>query len=227
VSTRDEILEQPVVIERLVRQQRRPLERLAAQLRRRQVEHVVIAARGTSDHAAVYAQYVLGIRNRLPVALAAPSIVSLYGVAPSFERSLVVGISQSGASPDVVAVIAAAREQGRPTLAVTNEPESELATTAETVVDLEAGPELGLAATKTYTAELAAVAALSAALLDDAAAWTALERAPVSIDAALGSGPAARAAADRRASLDRCVVLAGYATRRPASGRSSSRSWPT
>lgn len=217
MSTRDEILEQPLVVERLIRRQRWPLERLATQLRRRQVEHVVIAARGTSDHAAVYAQYVLGIRNRLPVALAAPSIVSLYGVAPSFKRSLVIGISQSGASPDVVGVIAAAREQGRPTLAITNQPESELATTAETVVDLEAGPELGLAATKTYTAELAAVSALSAALLDDVAAWNALERAPESIHAALGSELAARAAADRRSSLDRCVVLGrgyDYATAR-------------
>ena len=217
MSTRDEILEQPVVVERLIRRQRRPLERLAAQLRRRQVEHVVIAARGTSDHAAVYAQYALGIRNRLPVALAAPSIVSLYGVAPRFERSLVIGISQSGASPDVVGVVAAAREQGRPTLAITNEPASELAATADAIIDLEAGPERGLAATKTYTAELAAVAALSAALLDDEAAWTDLARVSERLAQALVSEVAARAAADRRAGLDRCVVLGrgyDYATAR-------------
>ena len=86
------------------------------------LRHVVIAARGTSDHAAIYAQYVLGVRNRLSVGLGTPSIVSLYGVVPDFSDALVIGISQSGASPDIVAVIAAARAQGSPTIAITNEP---------------------------------------------------------------------------------------------------------
>jgi glucosamine--fructose-6-phosphate aminotransferase (isomerizing) len=217
VSTRDEILEQPAVVDRLVREQRRALPALVDHLRRQRIEHVVIAARGTSDHAAVYAQYVLGARNRLPVALAAPSIVSLYGVAPRFERSLVIGISQSGASPDVIGVVVAAREQGQPTLAITNDPGSELASAADAIIDLAAGPERGLAATKTYTAELAAIATLSAALLDDETAWDDLARAPDQMALALASEGAARSAADRRATLDRCVVLGrgyDYATAR-------------
>jgi glucosamine--fructose-6-phosphate aminotransferase (isomerizing) len=178
---------------------------------------VIIAARGTSDHAAVYAQYVLGIRNRLPVALAAPSIVSLYGVAPAFQRSLVIGISQSGASPDVVGVVAAARDQGRPTLAITNEPASELASNAEVVIDLSAGPERGMAATKTYTAELAAVAALSAALLDDETSWVDLGRAAELMKEAMATEARARSAAAGRVGMDRCVVLGrgyDYATAR-------------
>ncbi len=217
MSTRDEIIEQPAVVERLIQSQRGRIHEVAELMRREHVEHVVIAARGTSDHAALYAQYLLGVRHRLPVALAAPSIISLYGVAPRFARSLVIGISQSGASPDVVSVVAAAREQGQPTLAITNEAGSDLAATADIVVDLGAGVERGLAATKTYTAELAAVAALSCALGGDAAAWRDLARLPDHLADALASEASARAAARRRPSLDRCVVLGrgyDYATAR-------------
>ena len=217
VTTRDEILEQPTIVERLVRSQRDRLREAAELIRREHVEHVVIAARGTSDHAALYAQYLLGVRHRLPVALAAPSITSLYGVAPRFARSIVIGISQSGASPDVVGVLAAAREQGQPTLAITNEAGSDLAATADIVVELEAGVERGLAATKTYTAELAAVAGLSVALGGKAAEWRALARLPDHIAGALASEASARRAAEDRASLERCVVLGrgyDYATAR-------------
>jgi glutamine---fructose-6-phosphate transaminase (isomerizing) len=217
VSTRDEILEQPSVVERLIHSQRARLHEVAELMRRQHVEHVVIAARGTSDHAALYAQYLLGVRHRLPVALATPSIISLYGVVPRFARSLVIGISQSGASPDVVGVVAAAREQGQPTLAITNEVGSDLAATADVVVDLGAGVERGLAATKTYTAELAAVAALSVALDGDAVGWRDLARLHDHLADALASEAAARAAAARRASLERCVVLGrgyDYATAR-------------
>src|SRR3954471_5989621 len=103
MGLRDEILEQPGVVARFIAERRETLERIAAMLRERGVDEVVFAARGTSDHAAVYAQYVLGARLAMPVALAAPSIVPLYGVEPRFGRSAVVGISQSGQSPDVVA----------------------------------------------------------------------------------------------------------------------------
>src|SRR6185312_12713023 len=115
------------------------------------VDHVVIAARGTSDHAAIYAQYVLGIRHSLSVGLGTPSVISLYGAQPRLDRSLVIGISQSGASPDVVAVLTEGRRQGAPTLAITNEPGSPLATAADTTIDLGTGPERAVAATKTYT----------------------------------------------------------------------------
>ena len=82
----------------------------------------MIAARGTSDHAAIFAQYVLGARNGLPVALAAPSLTSVYGRPPRVRNALVIGISQSGRSPDVVAVLADARRQGAITVALTNDP---------------------------------------------------------------------------------------------------------
>ena len=140
MGLRDEILEQPAVVGRLVRDGRAQIDEIGRALRSREIDNVVIAARGTSDHAAIYAQYVFGVRHRLPVALAAPSILSLYGVAPRFGRSLVIGISQSGMSPDVVGAVAAARGQSAHTIVITNDPASTLAGAAEFLIDLTAGP---------------------------------------------------------------------------------------
>ena len=192
------------------------LDAVAAEVRRRGIGLVVIAARGTSDHAAVYAQYVLGARNGLTVALAAPSLVTLYGASPRYGNALVIGLSQSGRSPDVVGVMAAARAQGALTLSITNDPASPLAMAAEHRIDLAAGEERSVAATKTYTAELLAVAMLSAAL-DDGGARAELSGVPQALAEALDAeGDALRIAADQ-AGLDRAVVLGrgfGYATAR-------------
>ena len=102
------------------------------------------------------------------MALAAPSLASIYGTAPRLHHALVLGISQSGRSPDVVAVLDDARRQGALTVAITNDPASELAAAAEHVVELQAGPERAVAATKTYLAEIAVIALLSGALAGDA-----------------------------------------------------------
>ena len=125
---------------------------------------MLIAARGTSDNAARYAQYVFGAYNHIQVALATPSLYTLYGTPPDLRGALVVGISQSGQSPDIVSVLTAGRAQGRPTLAITNEPNSPLAQAADWVLPLGCGVERAVAATKTYTTSLAALALLSTAL---------------------------------------------------------------
>ncbi|HEY8818295.1 MAG TPA: SIS domain-containing protein [Candidatus Limnocylindrales bacterium] len=206
-----EILEQPDVARRLLAAQADNIERIAASLRERPVGHVVIAARGTSDHAAVYAQYVLGVRHRLTVGLGTPSIVSLYGAAPDVRDALVIGISQSGASPDIVAVVDAARAQGAPTIAITNEPGSTLAAAADQTIDLGAGPELAVAATKTYTAELLAIALLSAALADDPADRAAVAAIPETLARALALEPEIeRIAADQAAANRALVIARGY-----------------
>ena len=211
MSLRDEILEQPEVAARFLRRAPDVVGPLADAIRARGVDHVVIAARGTSDHAAIYAQYVLGVRHALSVGLSAPSVISLYGAEPRLDRSLVVGISQSGASPDVVAVIEAGRKQGAPTLAITNDPESALADAAETTIDLGAGPELAIAATKTYTTELLAVAALSAALSRDPADASALAAIPDALAGALALEQDVETMAIEQAGADRLLVLArGY-----------------
>jgi glucosamine--fructose-6-phosphate aminotransferase (isomerizing) len=220
MSLAAEIAEQPAVAARLLGEGRPAIEaiadRIAPLIRDRSIDHVVVAARGSSDHAAIYAQYLFGIRLRLPVALATPSLLSIYGVEPRFDRSLVIGISQSGRSPDIVGVVAAARRQGAPTIAVTNEPASDLAAAADHAIDLATGPELAVAATKTYTSQLLAIALLVTEL--DAAAGAAdagpaLAGIPDAIAAALASESQAEAVAAHLAAAgrDRLIVVGrGY-----------------
>ena len=160
---------------------------------------------------------MLGIRHALSVGLGTPSVISLYGARPRLDRSLVIGISQSGASPDVVGVIAEGRRQGAPTVAITNDPSSPLAAAAETTIDLAAGPERAIAATKTYTTELLAVAALSVAWAGaagdggDAAGAADLAAVPDAMASVLALEPEVIAMAADQAAADRLLILArGY-----------------
>ncbi len=111
---RDEIFEQPDVLRSWLREQMDPVNRIAEAVQRREIDYVFLAARGTSDNAGTYAQYLFGSRNRLPVALAAPSLFTMYPQSPRLDRALVVGISQSGQSPDIVAVLEEGKRQGPP-----------------------------------------------------------------------------------------------------------------
>jgi glucosamine--fructose-6-phosphate aminotransferase (isomerizing) len=228
MSLRSEIAEQPAVAARLIDAGRPAIaaigRRLAARIASGEIRYVLIAARGTSDHAAIYAQYLFGQRLRLPVALAAPSLISLYRTEPRLDGALVIGISQSGQSPDIVETVAAGRRQGVPTVAITNDPASELATAAADVIDLAAGPELAVAATKTYTAELIAIALLVMAIreaLDEVGAaaddQAAIEAVPAALTAALETDEAARSLAAGLAERNRLIVVGrgyGYATAR-------------
>jgi glucosamine--fructose-6-phosphate aminotransferase (isomerizing) len=214
----DEIREQPEAARRLLELGTPVAERICAPLRARRPRFVVIAARGSSDHAALYGQYLLGVRNRLAVGLATPSTITLYGARPRLEDALVVGISQSGTSPDIVAVIDEARRQGAPTVAITNDPGSALATAAAEVIDLHAGEERATAATKTYTTELLAVVLLSLGLDPGSAQETGeLARLPALMEAALAAEEDAARIAAGHADRTRCVVLGrgyDYATAR-------------
>jgi glucosamine--fructose-6-phosphate aminotransferase (isomerizing) len=163
----NEIKEQPDVIARLLERETENARRLAADLRGR-FNYLVIAARGTSDNAARYAKYLLGAHNQLQVALATPSLFTLYKHPPRMDGALVVGISQSGQSPDIVSVMAEGARQGCPTLAITNDVRSPLAQAAAHCIPLHAGEERAVAATKTYTASLAAIALFSSLLANDA-----------------------------------------------------------
>ena len=207
MSLNDEIAAQPEIAERLLREAPEQLRPLVAAVRGRGITHVVIAARGTSDHAAIYAQYVLGALGGLPVALAAPSLFTRYASPPRVGDALVIGISQSGRSPDVVAVVEEARRQGAVTTVVTNDASSPLAAAAEHRLDLRAGAERSVAATKTYTAELMVIAMLAVALSDDAEGRAALAGVPDAQRAALRLADRAAALADDRAGLADCVVL--------------------
>ncbi len=162
-----EIAQQPAVIARLLDEAWPETEEIAAAIRACNPPFVCIAARGTSDNAARYAQYLFGQALGLPVMLATPSLHTLYHQPADLSRALVIGISQSGAAEDVRQVLADAREQGALTLAITNIADSPLANTAENTLTLRAGVELSVAASKTYTAQLTVVAMLAVALAHD------------------------------------------------------------
>ncbi len=211
MGLKDEIFEQPRVLSHWLDTQLAAVAGIARAIAQHDVEYVFLAARGTSDHAGVYAQYLWGSRNQLPVAFAAPSLFTRYDGSPRLRDALVVGISQSGESPDVVSVLAEGRRQGALTLAFTNVAQSPLAAAAELTLELQAGPERAVAATKTYTAELLCVAALSAALSGEPAALDELRQVPAAVAAALRLDEQAAQLASRQAALARCVVLGrGY-----------------
>jgi glucosamine--fructose-6-phosphate aminotransferase (isomerizing) len=176
-----ELREQPSALHRLLANQRGSAERVAALFRRADVEYVLIASRGSSSNAARYAQYVLGRAHRVPVAFATPSLYTLYGQPPRLDGALVIGISQSGRSPDGKEVLEEAKRQGRPTVAITNDVSSPLAGAADEVLALEAGEELAVAATKTYLNSLGAIALLFAVSTDDSEALHELEHIPANV----------------------------------------------
>jgi glucosamine--fructose-6-phosphate aminotransferase (isomerizing) len=215
----DEIREQPSVARRLLAEWRRSdLEGYAQPILPQRPAFALLAARGTSDNAALYAQYLLAVRNDLVAALATPSTITLYGARPRMNDALVVGISQSGRSPDIVAVLEEAARQGASTVAITNDTSSPLALAASHVIDLMAGPEKATAATKTYTAELLAVTRLSAMIdpLTDAEG-AALGRVPDLMESALATEPGAQVLAAHHAERNQAIVLGrgyGYATAR-------------
>ena len=218
MALRDEILEQPAAAARLLEAAPQAFAGISAVVARRRPRFVVICARGSSDNAALYGQYLFAVRNRMPVALATPSAITLFGARPDMSEALVVGISQSGRSPDILAVVEEARRQGAPTVAITNDAASPLAGTAEHTIDLRAGPELATAATKTYTSQLLAAALISFALDEPSAAERAgIAAVPEMMARALSVEPEARAIAAALPTLARAVVLGrgyDYATAR-------------
>ncbi len=159
-----EIQEQPRTLARLLAEGWPQVEAAAAAARAAGVRYVLIAARGSSDNAARYGKYLFGALNRLPVALAVPSLYTVYHTPPRSEGALVIGLSQSGRAADVAEVIRQARAEGAATLAITNYPDSPLGLAAERHILLRAGEERSIPATKTYTAQLLALAMLCAAL---------------------------------------------------------------
>ncbi len=209
----DEIRQQPEVVRRIISEEFHRVEALAAEIKRRRIAYAYVAARGTSDNAALYGKYVLEIQHGLPVALAAPSVFTLYEAVPHLgDNALVLGISQSGAAPDVLEVIKRARETGALTACITNEPASEMARAAEFPLLIGAGEEVGVAATKTYTGSLALLALLSTALDEThPERLEHLRRAADSMEKALGLDEAIRRLVDKYADMSECIILGrGY-----------------
>lgn len=145
----------------------------------------VTVARGSSDHAATFAKYLFETQLGLPTASAAPSVTTLYGAKLSLRNSLVIALSQSGASPDLVETLAAARQAGAVTVALVNQVPSPLAQIAEYVIPLHAGPELSVAATKSYLAMLGALVQFTALMTQQPALLNALDALPDALHSAV------------------------------------------
>jgi len=197
---RREMGEQPEVLERL----------LASGFRcdAGDVAGVVIVARGSSDHAAVYGRYLLELATRRPVALAAPSLYTRYGARTDASGWLVVGVSQSGKTPEIVDVVRRLRDGGGKAIAITNDGTSPLAEAAEAVIELGAGEERAVPATKTFTAQMAAFALLAASLGDVPWEERDLARVPASVAAVLEDPAPAADLATRWADVQQLVVTA-------------------
>lgn len=201
-----EIKQQPEVIARSLETNWDRLAGLAEVLRQQPPRLVLFVGRGSSGHAALYGKYLLESLLGVPVAQASPSLWSLYGSTLPLRDALVIGISQSGASPDLVTVMAAARRQGARTLAITNAPQSPLAAAAEERLPLNAGVERSVPATKSFSASLALLAALAGHWRGDGGLLGALKEIPSMIAATLATAdPAIRTWA--RVPWDRCLVL--------------------
>jgi glucosamine--fructose-6-phosphate aminotransferase (isomerizing) len=151
-----EIAEQPDALARLLADGAGPIADIAGRVSSEPPRFVLVAARGTSDHAALYVKYLIETRLGLPVGLVSPSTLTVYHARPRYDDVLWIAISQSGGSPDLIESTVRARECGASTLAITNAASSDLALASDAHIDVLAGPELAVAATKSYTSELLA-----------------------------------------------------------------------
>lgn len=215
MTLHSEILEQPQRLASLLKNQKQTVIEIARAIQKQNVPYVFLAARGTSDNAGRYANYLWGAYNQIPIALATPSLFTYYQSPPRLQNALVIGVSQSGQSPDIVSVIEEGRRQKCLTLAITNNLDSPLAKSAELVLDIQAGAEEAVAATKTYTTELMALAMLSAALENSASRWDELAAVPAWAEQALTHDSDIARMAQRYRYMQQCVVLGrgfNYAT---------------
>jgi len=207
MTLHSEIFEQPERLASMLEKQKRTVLEIAKAIQERDIQYVFLAARGTSDNAGRYANYLWGAYNQLPLALATPSLFTYYQSPPRLQNALVVGVSQSGQSPDIVSVLEEGRKQNCLTLAITNIPDSPLAKTADFVLDIQAGAEKAVAATKTYTTELMAIAMLSAALINSDEQWAQLASVPEWARYVLKLDEEIAQMTQRYRYMNQCVVL--------------------
>jgi len=175
---RREVLEIPDAVERLLTRGLPDIEAAAEALRRKNPVFLATVARGSSDHVATFLKYSSELSTGVPVASIGPSIASIYGASLKLEQAGCISISQSGQSPDIVAMAAAATQQGALTLAITNDPQAPLGTASQRTIDIHAGPELSVAATKTFVNSAVAALLLLARWKDDRDLTAALHALP-------------------------------------------------
>lgn len=191
INLEKEIRQQPEVLAGVGAANAEKIKALVAEAKKRGIRNVTIAARGTSDHAAIYGQYLLAIAAGIPCGLATPSAVSRYGADIDYSGHLVIGVSQSGMAEDVLLVIEDAKRHGALTASVTNNESSPLAKAVDFSLFCNAGPETSIAATKTFTSQLYIMAALAAEWGGDKSLEKALGTLPEITEKVLSDMPSA------------------------------------
>ena len=203
-----EIQEQPTVLQNCMRVNRETIEEIVDRIKEKHIDTVIIAARGTSDHAAVYAKYIIEIRLGIPVVLAAPSVFTIYGKTLKMKNSLVVAISQSGCAADALEVLKSAKEQDALTVAVTNNVDSPLAREAGFHLFCATGTEISVAATKTFTSEMYLMAQLTACWSGDEDFKERLSDVPRLVSETLERSGLIQQKVERYRFMNDCFVLA-------------------
>ncbi len=200
----EEIAQQPAVLERTIAGEKQKIAKLGEFLRGRDIDLIVLAARGSSDNAALFGRYLLEVTTGIPVSLSAPSVHTLYHAKLKLSRALVIGVSQSGEGTDINAVLEQARASGAFTLGITNNADSSLARIADETILTHAGLEKSVAATKTYTAQMLHFYMLASALSGSEIAY---EKIPAFAAEALKLKPEIEELAQRYIFMENCVVV--------------------
>ncbi len=206
-----EIKESPQALARVVQREGNRMERIVAAIEEQEISSVTFVARGTSDNAALYGKYLIESMIGIPSHLAAPSIVTIYKSKFRAERTLVIGISQSGEGTDVNEYLAHSRETGSMTVAITNTRGSGITKAASETIYLHAGREESVAATKTYVAQCAALLMLVSIWAKHKTALSLLPKLPEAAEQVLALEDNIRAGVERYRFADQAVVLGrGY-----------------
>jgi len=200
-----EIAEQPQALERTIREERAKISSLAQSLRARDIDLIVLVARGSSDNAALFGRYLLEITTGIPVSLSAPSVHTIYQAKLKMEHALVVGVSQSGEGEDINRVLENARTCGAFTVGITNEPRSTMTTLVDETLLTHGGPEKSVAATKTFTGQMLLFYMLAAGL--SSSPLVSYEAIPSFVDRALEQKPAISELVQRYVFMENCVVV--------------------
>lgn len=204
----NEILEEPGTIEKCISNNKPLLSEIVESIRHSGIDMIMIAARGTSDHAAVYAKYVMETTLGIPVALAAPSVFTVYHGSLKLDKTLVIGISQSGKAADVLEVIKSAKATGALTVSITNFPDSPLAMETKYHLDCSAGLEKSVAATKTFLAQITLLAALTAVWSNDEKMLGKLYSIPGEVEQIIQASDPMIEKVQRYRYMEECFVLA-------------------
>ena len=199
-----EIVEQPAALEKTILLEKDKIRDFGAFLREKDINLIILVARGSSDNAALFGRYLLEITTGIPVSLAAPSVYTLYNAKLNFNRALVVGISQSGEGEDINRVLEMAKISGAYTLGITNQAKSTMTKITDETFLTHAGREKSVAATKTYTGQMLHFYILAAALSDKKIAF---EKIPFYADQALNLSFEVEELVERYVFMENCVVV--------------------